>query len=342
MYEPQYLNTKEQRDKIRTTRDSEDAKIVVLDTGIFLSHKTLDSLDYNIEYYTTSQVLEEVKDKISKEYIQNFPWKLNIMNPTADILVEVGTLCKKFVGLNFLSSTDISVIAITYALYIEQYGERPISPKSTFHANRYIDTTSNDTINLNLQPIKGYFTLESYINGTIDSTVDDAILPEINIDELNLNDELNDTKKYIEPEKILDTKTGVKCMTGDYTMQNMLIRLGLQVLLYDDTLRINRLYNWVMQCYTCKTSTDDMSKKFCPLCGGQTMVRANSITNSEGEIKYKYNRTKVENQRHLNLNIPRPKGGMYLFSTYILFIYYIYIYMYIHTNRKESRRSFIT
>ncbi|KAF8307601.1 hypothetical protein DL93DRAFT_2087857 [Clavulina sp. PMI_390] len=70
---------------------------------------------------------------------------------------------------------------------------------------------------------------------------------------------------------------GVGCMTADYAMQNVLLHMGLN-LVSPEGKRITMVKTWVLRCHGCYKLCKDQSKKFCPSCGGDTLLRASVST----------------------------------------------------------------
>ncbi|GAA5857660.1 hypothetical protein JCM8547_004320 [Rhodosporidiobolus lusitaniae] len=65
-------------------------------------------------------------------------------------------------------------------------------------------------------------------------------------------------------------------LTGDYAMQNVALQMGLNVL-GSGGKRVKEVRTWVLRCHACFKLCKNPEKKFCPSCGGATLIRT-SIT----------------------------------------------------------------
>ncbi|KXN86123.1 20S-pre-rRNA D-site endonuclease nob1 [Leucoagaricus sp. SymC.cos] len=74
--------------------------------------------------------------------------------------------------------------------------------------------------------------------------------------------------KAEEPKEI-----GAGCMTADFSMQNVLLQMGLDLVSVDGK-RIQKVKNYVLRCHACFKICKDHSKKFCPSCGNPSLLRA--------------------------------------------------------------------
>ncbi|KAG4085575.1 hypothetical protein H8356DRAFT_1739523 [Neocallimastix lanati (nom. inval.)] len=98
----------------------------------------------------------------------------------------------------------------------------------------------------------------------------------------------------------------VACMTADFAMQNVLLQMNLKILSVDGMI-IKRLKNWVLRCHACYFSTSDMSKKFCPQCGHDTLIRTSVSVDKYGNKVF-----------HLKKNFNyRIRGTKYSIPTYV-------------------------
>uniref|UniRef100_A0A0A9YN81 20S-pre-rRNA D-site endonuclease nob1 n=1 Tax=Lygus hesperus TaxID=30085 RepID=A0A0A9YN81_LYGHE len=156
------------------------------------------------------------------------------------------------------------------------------------------ETAEDPALTINFPPLRKWFTLETFVrcvplellcepatNSTADGAAPEVAGTPEDTTTCRAEGEVGSYQDTVAP--VTDTgavgasttppaetpsRDGVLCMTGDYTMQNILVRLGLQVLVRDDAARMRRFYNYVMLCYTCRTVTRNMATKFCPMCGG--------------------------------------------------------------------------
>ncbi|ORX43231.1 hypothetical protein BCR36DRAFT_336195 [Piromyces finnis] len=100
----------------------------------------------------------------------------------------------------------------------------------------------------------------------------------------------------------------VACMTADFAMQNVLIQMNLKILSVDGMI-IHRLKNWELRCHACYYSTTDMSKKFCPQCGHDTLIRTSVSIDKYGNKVYHLKKNFNYRVRGTKYSIPTFVGG---------------------------------
>jgi RNA-binding protein NOB1 len=102
--------------------------------------------------------------------------------------------------------------------------------------------------------------------------------------------------------------TSVGCITTDFTMQNVMLQLGLRLLSVQGY-AITALRRWVMRCHGCLQTSQDMSLQFCPACGGHTMVRMQAIVSADGKTRYRGGWRQIYGKRLLMNDLAKPSGG---------------------------------
>jgi RNA-binding protein NOB1 len=100
----------------------------------------------------------------------------------------------------------------------------------------------------------------------------------------------------------------VACITSDFAMQNVLLRMNLN-LLSPSLQRIRQLKTWVLRCHACFNITKDMSKQFCSRCGKDTLMRASCSTDKDGNFKVHLKKNMQWNNRGNVFSIPKPVAG---------------------------------
>jgi RNA-binding protein NOB1 len=110
-----------------------------------------------------------------------------------------------------------------------------------------------------------------------------------------------------------DTRTqkqqmDVATMTIDFAMQNVLLQMNLN-LLSTNMQRIKKLTSKVLRCHACFNIVKDMSKQFCPRCGGATLSRVSCSTNAKGEFRVHLAKNYTYNKRGDRYSIPKPIAG---------------------------------
>jgi RNA-binding protein NOB1 len=74
------------------------------------------------------------------------------------------------------------------------------------------------------------------------------------------------------------------CMTADFSMQNVALQMGLN-LISTEGYGIRSVKTWILRCHGCFNTTKKMELKFCPFCGGDTLLRASTSTNANGQVQ---------------------------------------------------------
>ncbi|KAK2054760.1 hypothetical protein LY76DRAFT_215030 [Colletotrichum caudatum] len=104
----------------------------------------------------------------------------------------------------------------------------------------------------------------------------------------------------------MDIKVGI--LTSDYAMQNVALRIGLN-LLSPSMSRITQLKTWVLRCHGCFQVCRKMDKQFCPSCGQATLIRTSCTTEEDGTFKIHLKRNFQWNKRGNVFSIPKPVAG---------------------------------
>ncbi|RKF77225.1 20S-pre-rRNA D-site endonuclease nob1 [Golovinomyces cichoracearum] len=100
----------------------------------------------------------------------------------------------------------------------------------------------------------------------------------------------------------------VALITNDYAMQNVLLRMNLNVL-SSSLQKISNIRSWVLRCHACFLVTRDMTKQFCGRCGKPTLLRAASSTDRDGNFKIYLKKNMQWSSRGNVYSIPKPRAG---------------------------------
>ncbi|KAI8829381.1 Nin one binding Zn-ribbon like-domain-containing protein [Chytriomyces cf. hyalinus JEL632] len=103
-------------------------------------------------------------------------------------------------------------------------------------------------------------------------------------------------------------RIAVGCLTTDFAMQNVLLQMNL-TLVSVDGIQIKKAKSWIMRCHACYKTTTDMSKVFCPACGGNTLMRTSCSIDGNGKLTFYLKKNFQYNLRGTKFSIPTPKGG---------------------------------
>lgn len=99
---------------------SMSAHHVIVDSGGFIANAPIKDLAPNV--YCTQDVVNEIKDKATKQRLQVLPYSINFREPSAESVSTVSAFAKKTGDYRSLSATDIKLIALTFQLEKEHVG----------------------------------------------------------------------------------------------------------------------------------------------------------------------------------------------------------------------------
>eukprot|EP00446_Apocalathium_sp_SHHI-4_P005912 CAMPEP_0177195560 /NCGR_PEP_ID=MMETSP0367-20130122/23586_1 /TAXON_ID=447022 ORGANISM="Scrippsiella hangoei-like, Strain SHHI-4" /NCGR_SAMPLE_ID=MMETSP0367 /ASSEMBLY_ACC=CAM_ASM_000362 /LENGTH=493 /DNA_ID=CAMNT_0018643611 /DNA_START=52 /DNA_END=1533 /DNA_ORIENTATION=+ len=104
-----------------------------------------------------------------------------------------------------------------------------------------------------------------------------------------------------------DIEVKVTCATADYSVQNVLLQMGITPLTFDGY-AVRSVKMWGLVCRACFFFTRETAKVFCPKCGHDTLVRVPIVVGEDGKP------TALNNGRPLRkkgtvYSVPKPQGG---------------------------------
>ena len=113
-------------------------------------------------------------------------------------------------------------------------------------------------------------------------------------------------------EKISEIKLDTACITGDFSMQNVLMQIGIKVLSCEKGLLIKQTRRFVLRCIACYTITSNTSLMFCPSCGNlKTLKKVSLSVDENGQKRIHLNPKRPITTRDVKLRIPRPRKGKF-------------------------------
>jgi len=76
--------------------------------------------------------------------------------------------------------------------------------------------------------------------------------------------------------QLTDEGSDVEVITDDYSIQNILQRMNINILSYFR--KIKNIYNWVLVCEKCgKKYPNDYDKEYCEICGGRIIRKRKNL-----------------------------------------------------------------
>ena len=97
-------------------------------------------------------------------------------------------------------------------------------------------------------------------------------------------------------------------ITSDFALQNTMLLMNLN-LLSPSLTRISSLKSHILRCHACFQTCKDMTKQFCPRCGGPTLTRVTCSTSANGEFKLHLKKNMQWNTRGDRYSVPKPVSG---------------------------------
>jgi RNA-binding protein NOB1 len=133
------------------------AEYLVVDSGGFFKNAPLRDLATNL--VTLQEVLGEIKDKETRQWLEVMPFDMTYKHPSAESVKRISDFAKKTGDYSSLSAVDIRVLAVTYELEVEMVGAshlrtEPVIKKTTEFYHPKVD---KDKINKSDAKLPGFF-----------------------------------------------------------------------------------------------------------------------------------------------------------------------------------------
>lgn len=294
--------------------------LVIIDANVII--KGIESLLSSADVFiTTAAVVEELKDRVSRDVLQRLPYELCIMEPTPGAVRKVIECAQKTGDFGVLSTTDIRLSALAYDCAAAANALRPpIHPTAAVQEVQsgqdvrvMKEEMSDDEEDMEEeeQEEDGEDRHDEMVgkrsggHQQVKKEDDDEgwITPE------NIAQKTAELNPYAEAKTLSVFTGGIACVTSDYAMQNVLLHLGVP-LVGTNGMCIAELRLWLLRCTSCFKVVTDTTRQFCPQCGsGDTLRRVHYIINEKGEKKLFINFKRRINTRGTIYNLPKPRGG---------------------------------
>eukprot|EP00930_Biecheleria_cincta_P098681 TRINITY_DN90330_c0_g1_i1.p1 TRINITY_DN90330_c0_g1~~TRINITY_DN90330_c0_g1_i1.p1 ORF type:complete len:485 (+),score=102.45 TRINITY_DN90330_c0_g1_i1:46-1455(+) len=105
----------------------------------------------------------------------------------------------------------------------------------------------------------------------------------------------------------LDEHVRVTCATADYSVQNVLLQMGITPLTFDGY-AVKSVKLWGLICRGCFFFHRDSQKVFCPKCGNDTVVRVPIVVGKDGVPTVLNSGRKLRTKGQV-FSMPKPQGG---------------------------------
>jgi len=271
-------------------------KFMILDTAYFIRLKPL-NLSEGWKYFAPEFIIKEIKDEKAREFYELNKNFIEVKNPSRESMRIISVFSKLSNDLQNLSIPDLSVLALAYDIIKEQKMDNLLRKEpmkyelvETIKSKKKIEVPQEELITTEASSPDiddGFVEVKSKKKQKAKKT------------EKFFGD--NDEGEWITPENI-DSKLGkfkieedklkkenenpikVHISTADFTVQNVALKMGIPVQGIDG-MKIRKIKNYILKCYSCNYFIFDTSKLFCADCGYNTLMKIACSINSEGVLK---------------------------------------------------------
>lgn len=269
---------------------------LVVDTGAYNRSTYLDRS--GDEIYATRGIVKEIEKFKDSNPIGSHirtVFALKERDPTDEDIATVKRFAALTGDLPFLSTNDISCIALTLRLQLE----------------------SGDTSCIRTEPLPLKFANNDKKSEKVNSSSEqkkgkNKSKPKKKTEEPGVGFDCWITPENVHSYNISSTKTDEKqrvaCMTTDFAMQNVLLHMGLNVITLDG-FAAKGVRSWGQLCRACFEVYSNTSRQFCENCGNATVDRVPlTVDGQAGTVTVKDTRRWI-NTRGTIYTQPKPVTG---------------------------------
>jgi RNA-binding protein NOB1 len=297
----------------------EGERVLVLDTNALI--KGLDDLlSVATTFVTVPQVLQEVKDKRTRDFVDRLPVKLHLMDPGPESIKRVLDLATKTGDVGALSRTDIRVAALALECCESNRALREaIEPRPAVvnPAAQGITTVTEEVVEEATEQEQGggrphdgdHAGAEEGEEGS-GSSWDGSSDGEESEGEWITSENIHEHSNAPGAVHFAQApEIRVACVTSDFPIQNVMMHMGVPIV-GPQGMVIKQLRLWLLRCHACFNLEHDTTKQFCTDCGsGDTLKRVAYQVSSTGEKILFINYRRRINTRGTIFNLPKPRGG---------------------------------
>jgi len=304
------------------------SKYLVIDTGGFIKNAPLQAYGQNL--VTLREVVNEIRDKDTKQRLRSLPFPLEFMDPDPESIKVVTDFAKKSGDYASLSLTDIKVMALAYMLEVRNVGkdhlkdEPEVKRTVEFYKPGVDGQGVKNPVGFYEEPEEDEIKISNLI---LDETKED-VDEEIDEDDEGIenSEEEDDDEGWITPSNLKakrlemlgandeedeeDREIIVACLTTDFAMQNVMKQMGIHVLSAEGVI-IKETKTWILRCYACFKTTPRMDLIFCPNCGNKTLKKVSVTLNADGTQQIHISTRKSLSARGKKFSLPKQQGGKY-------------------------------
>jgi RNA-binding protein NOB1 len=298
--------------------------LLVLDTNAFV--KGLDGyLSLADVLVTIPQVLQECKDRATRDILERLPVNLHVLDPSPESIKRVNDMAALTGDLGAMSRTDLRLCALA----LDCAEQTKCINDEIVPAGSHINPDDKKvTIVSEMQDepaAEGDDEEDNEAEAEVEAPKKkaekkaDALPGWGDADDDWGSDEEDDGEgAWITPTNITEQAPianqntftgGTACATSDFPMQNTLLHLGVHICGPNGSM-IRELRQWLLRCHACYCTVHDTTRQFCPDCGsGNTLKRVNYVVTQTGEKQLFINFKHTISKRGTVYTLPKPRGG---------------------------------
>ncbi|XP_074604380.1 RNA-binding protein NOB1 [Brevipalpus obovatus] len=298
---------------------------LVVDSSGFINGSDLHELADSI--VTVVDVVDEIRDKTTRARFSCLPYTIKYREPKTEDVKFIADFARKTGDYASLSAVDLKLIALTYMLDKEAHNgddshlnKEPIIKSFVNKKDSQVNGSGTSFTKL-----PGFYSSSSSRKSNSrkigEENEGSSGEDDDNGGDNDQDDGEDDEADWITPDNVAEmeekmanmtvqeAKCEVACLTTDYSMQNVIIQLGLKVVSVKGLL-IRETKQFLLRCFACFKITAEMERKFCPKCGNLgTLKRVAVHVNEKGEKTISINFKRPINIRGTKYSLPMPKGG---------------------------------
>ncbi|KAI6182620.1 RING-type E3 ubiquitin transferase [Aphelenchoides bicaudatus] len=273
---------------------------LVVDATGFIKNAPLIDIGANI--YSVPGVVSEIRDSQTRERMKALPYELKLKEPSSESFIMVREISKKTGDYAALSIPDLKLLALAHDLHVQFAGKESIN-----YAVKSIVEISNDASSAKAEEEKVPF---GFVETSGKSNLQNAEDEPCSDDELGWVDETNIASVLGDnstTEKV-ETKLPVAVLSSDFAIQNVIMHMKMNLISMDGLI-IKTLKSYVLHCRSCRNVTTNMTKKFCPKCGNDSLNRVAASVDESGKLTLHIDWQKLNSTRGLKRVQKTIKGG---------------------------------
>ncbi|RPA96444.1 hypothetical protein L873DRAFT_1694329 [Choiromyces venosus 120613-1] len=323
------------------TQDQPPIDALVIDAGPLIRNDFTTSILSRVKkLYSTPAVIAEIRDAATRSRLET-TWLplLTLRAPKPESVKFVSEFAKRTGDFVVLSVTDLQLLALTYELEVELNGgdwrlkrvpgqkgingpvpeaEKGEGGEDTPAASPEEDISQKlDNTHISPEPEQTPPTPPTEAPESTEQTSSSPPLSDSDSDSedwitpSNLHKhqskQSTPTPSSPSPHKAYPIRAALA--TTDTPLQSLSLQINLHLLSTTTLHPIHQIRTHILRCHACFKLTRDMTKQFCPVCGGPTLQRVSCATDSQGGFKVFLKRNYQWNKRGNVFSLPKPVHG---------------------------------